>query len=56
MTTVEWRVVWFPPGQKQAVRQGHTEAYVRAIADEQAEWHPIIECRTITVSDWETVK
>lgn len=48
---VQWRVTWFPPGKDQVARG--TEAKVRRIAQQQAEWNPIIEWREVTIGPWQ---
>ena len=54
-TTIEWKVTWFPPHKKEASKTG-TEAEVREAARLWAEYNPIIDKRTVTVSEWETVE
>lgn len=49
---IQWRVTYFPPDRKEVVRTG-TERQVRKIAQGQEPWHPIIETRTIVISEWE---
>lgn len=48
---VSWQVTYFPPDKPEVTRRG-TEAHVRAIAEEQAEWNPIVEHKTTISGDW----
>lgn len=48
---VSWQVTYFPPDKPEVTRRG-AEAHVRAIAEEQAEWNPIVEHKTTISGDW----
>lgn len=48
---IEWRVTWFPYDRDRVTRTG-TESYVRKLADEHAEFNPIIETRKLIAEDW----
>ena len=51
-STVQWRVIWFPPEWPHRVFEG-TEEAVRKRAEKEAQWNPMVESRTVTLGAWE---
>lgn len=48
----KWRVVWFPPDKPFAIFHG-LEEQVRRRAEQESDWHPLVERRAFTLGHWE---
>ena len=55
-TEVQWRVTWFPPGRPDGFSQPCSGDQVRRLANEKAEYAPVIESRTVLVDPWQIVE
>jgi hypothetical protein len=52
-TQIQWRVTWFPfDGPPWEVTKTGSEARVHQLADDNAEFNPIVESRRVTATPW----